>query len=137
MSLYSSSHLIFQSINKLLFLDNCMIVDEQMNAAINHPGLIPKTGRNPTEINQVNWQQASIIIEYKKNIPERRSLPEVRMGQGLAQKICVQRLENNVSFCKIATNQGISSFTLHNVIKRFRESGEISVLKGQGQKLIL
>ncbi len=30
-----------------------------------------------------------------------------------------------------------SSSTVHNIIKRFRESGEISVRKGQGQRPLL
>lgn len=44
--------------------------------------------------------------------------------------VCLQR--NWIYNCAI-----ISSSTVHNTIKRFRESAEVSVCKGQGQKSIL
>uniref|UniRef100_A0AAR2J834 Transposase Tc1-like domain-containing protein n=1 Tax=Pygocentrus nattereri TaxID=42514 RepID=A0AAR2J834_PYGNA len=46
----------------------------------------------------------------------------------------VQQVKNNVSQSAIAGNLGISSSTVHNIIKRFRESGEISASKRQGRK---
>ena len=43
----------------------------------------------------------------------------------------------DVSQRKIANNLVISPSTVHNIVKRFRESGEISVCKGQGRKMLL
>ncbi|CAN9507273.1 unnamed protein product [Ophioblennius macclurei] len=74
--------------------------------------------------------------------PERRSLSEERLGKGsplcekLRQKI-VEQFSHNVPQRKIAKNLGIALSTVHNIIKRFRESGQISVRKGQGRKPIL
>src|SRR4029434_7567466 len=42
--------------------------------------------------------------------------------------------KNNVSQRKIGRDLDNSSFTVHNIIKRFKESGGISVRKGQGCK---
>ncbi len=39
--------------------------------------------------------------------------------------------------CKIGKALQISSSTVHNIIKRFRETGEISVCKGQGRRPLL
>uniref|UniRef100_A0A3B4CB63 Transposase Tc1-like domain-containing protein n=1 Tax=Pygocentrus nattereri TaxID=42514 RepID=A0A3B4CB63_PYGNA len=46
----------------------------------------------------------------------------------------VQQFKNNFSQCAIARTLGISSSTAHNIIIRFRESGEISASKRQGRK---
>ena len=77
------------------------------------------------------------MIGYKKSILERQSLSEVKMGRG--SPICerlhlliVEKFQNNIPQCKIAKTLKISSSTVHNIIKRFRESGEIFVRKGQG-----
>ena len=82
------------------------------------------------------------MIGYKKSILERQSLSEVKMGRG--SPICerlrlliVEKFQNNIPQCKIAKTLKISSSTVHNIIKRFRESGEIFVRKGQGRKPIL
>ncbi len=40
--------------------------------------------------------------------------------------------ENNVPQCQIAKASQIASSTVHNIIKIFKETGEISVCKGQG-----
>uniref|UniRef100_A0A9J8AAK4 Transposase Tc1-like domain-containing protein n=1 Tax=Cyprinus carpio carpio TaxID=630221 RepID=A0A9J8AAK4_CYPCA len=64
------------------------------------------------------------------------------MGRGspippmLRQKI-VKQYQNGVSQRKIAKSLKLPSPTVHNIIQRFRESGTISVRKGQGQKTIL
>ena len=47
---------------------------------------------------------------------------------------CFAGPKDNVSQCKIANNLGLSPSTVHNIVKRPRESGEISVCKGQGRK---
>ena len=60
------------------------------------------------------------------------------MGHGsplcvkLHQRI-VSQFKDNVSQRKTAKNLGLSPSTVHNIVKRFRESGEILVHKGQGQ----
>ena len=51
----------------------------------------------------------------------------------LREKI-VEQFKNNVPQRTIARNLGISSSTVHNIIKRFRESGEITACKRQGRK---
>ncbi len=49
----------------------------------------------------------------------------------------VEQYQKGVYQRKIAKSLKLSSFTVHNIIQRFRESGTISVRKGQGQKTIL
>ncbi len=39
----------------------------------------------------------------------------------------MEYFKNNISHCQIAKALDISSSTVHNVIKRFRETGEVSV----------
>ena len=51
----------------------------------------------------------------------------------LREKI-VEQFKNNVPQRTIARNLGISSSMVHNIIKRFRESGEITACKRQGRK---
>ena len=46
----------------------------------------------------------------------------------------VCQFKDNVSQFKIANNLGLSPSTAHNIVKRLRESGEISVRKGEGRK---
>ncbi|KAK3574259.1 hypothetical protein QTP86_004397 [Hemibagrus guttatus] len=64
------------------------------------------------------------------------------MGRGspippmLRRKI-VEQYQKGVSQRKIANSLKLSSSTVHNIIQRFRESGTISVRKGQGRKTIL
>ncbi len=66
----------------------------------------------------------------------RESLSEVKMGRGspicerVSKKI-VEYFKNNIPQRQIANALQISSSTVHNIIKRFRETGEISVPKGQ------
>ena len=52
-------------------------------------------------------------------------------------QIIVSQFKDNVSQHKIANNLDLSPSTVHNILKRFRESGEISVRKGQGRKPLL
>ncbi|KAI4878397.1 hypothetical protein NFI96_006322 [Prochilodus magdalenae] len=49
----------------------------------------------------------------------------------------MQQYQNGVTQCKIAKTFKLSSSTVHNIIKRFRESGTITVRKGQGRKTLL
>ncbi|KAK3529761.1 hypothetical protein QTP86_003036 [Hemibagrus guttatus] len=64
------------------------------------------------------------------------------MGRGspippMLQRKIVEQYQKGVSQRKIAKSLKLSSSTVHNIIQRFRESGTISVRKGQGQKTIL
>ncbi len=77
------------------------------------------------------------MISYKRDVLERQSLSEVKMGRGSpicerVRKKIVEYFKNNVPQHQIAKALQISSSTVHNIIKRFRETGEISVRKGQG-----
>ncbi len=49
----------------------------------------------------------------------------------------MEYFKNNVPQRQIAKALQISSSTVHNIIKRFRETGEISVRKGQGRRPLL
>ncbi len=64
------------------------------------------------------------------------------MGRGspICEKVCkkiVEYFKNNVPQRQIAKALQISSSTVHNTIKSFRETGEISVRKGQGRRPLL
>ncbi len=89
------------------------------------------------------------MISYKMDVLERQSqevlstqevfYSELKMGRG--SPICervrtkiVEYFKNNVSQRQITKALQISSSTVHNIIKRFRETGEISVRKGQGRR---
>ncbi len=87
--------------------------------------------------NYVNWHQVCNMISYKRDVLERQSLSEVKMGRGSpicerVRKKIVEYFKNNVPQRQIAKALQISSSTVHNIIKRFRETGEISVRKTQG-----
>ncbi len=79
------------------------------------------------------------MIWYKKSLSEWQCLSEVKMGRGspippmLWRKI-VEQYQKGVSQRKIAKSLKLSSSTVHNIIQRFRDSGTISVHKGQGRK---
>ncbi len=83
------------------------------------------------------------MISYKRDVLERQSLSEVKMGRG--SPICEKVRKKIVEYFKyfdvpqrqIAKALQISSSTVHNIIKRFRESEEISVRKGQGRRSLL
>ncbi len=53
------------------------------------------------------------------------------------RKNIVKYFKNNVPQHQIAKALQISSTTVHNIIKSLRETGEISVHKGQGQRPLL
>lgn len=82
------------------------------------------------------------MIGYKKSFSEWQCLSEAKMGRGwpiptmLRRKI-VEQYQKGVTRRKIAKTLQLSSSTVHNIIRRFRESGTISVRKGQGRKPIL
>ncbi len=79
------------------------------------------------------------MIWYKSSIQERSSPLGAKMGRGLpvCQQIrekIIEMFKNNVPQRKIGRDLDISPSTVHNIIKRFKESGGISVRKGQGRK---
>ncbi len=82
------------------------------------------------------------MISYIRDVLKRHSLSEVKMGRGSSvcervYKKIVEYFKNNVPQCQIAKALQISSSTVHNIIKRFRETGEISVHMKQGQRPLL
>ncbi len=69
------------------------------------------------------------MISYKRDVLERQSLSEVKMGRGspICKRVCKkieEYFKNNLRQCQIAKALQISSSTVHN-IKRFRETGDI------------
>ena len=69
-----------------------------------------------------------------KGTSSKACISQARIGRGspLCEQLCEQivlQFKNNVSQHTIARNWGISSSTVHNVIKRFKESEEISAWK--------
>ncbi len=75
----------------------------------------------------------------QSSIQERSSPLGAKMGRGspvcqqIREKI-IEMFKNKVPQRKIGRDLDISPSTVHNIIKRFKESGEISVRKGQGRK---
>ncbi len=80
------------------------------------------------------------MISYKRDVLERQSLLEEKMGRGspICERVSKKIVENfkNVPQHQIAKALQISQSTVHN-IKRFRETGYISVCKGQGWRPLL
>ncbi len=78
------------------------------------------------------------MISFKRDVLERQSLSEVMMGRG--SPISERVHKKTVEYLKkrqFAKTLQISSSTVCNIIKRFRETGEISVRKGQGRRSLL
>ncbi len=80
------------------------------------------------------------MISYKRDVLKRKSLSEIKMGRcspicERVRKKIVENFRNNVPQCQITKYLQIASYTVHNIIKRFRETEEISVRKGQGEYL--
>ncbi len=81
------------------------------------------------------------MISYKRDVLERQSLSEVKMGRG--SPICERvrkRLWNTLKtmFLNVKLQSLCKSHHLQCItIKRFRETGEISVRKGQGRRPLL
>ncbi len=74
------------------------------------------------------------MIWYKSSIQERSSLrskdgPRIGSLPTIREKI-IEMFKNNVPQRKIGRDLDISPSTVHNIIKRFKESGGISVRKG-------
>lgn len=68
---------------------------------------------------------------------ERLNLSEVKMGRGSAVRENCQKIvgpfQNNVPQQKIVKTLNIPSFSVHNIVKRYEESGEISeLIKAEG-----
>ncbi len=103
---------------------------------------LKKVGTGATKGWKSNWHKVCNMISYKRDVLERQSLSEVKMGRGSpicerVRKKIVEYFKNNVPQRQIAKALQMSSSTVHNIIKRFRETGETSVRKGQGQRPLL
>ncbi len=75
------------------------------------------------------------MISYKRDVLERQSLSEVKMGRGSpiyerVRKMIMEYLKNNVPQRQIAKALQISSSTVHNIIKTFRETGDLCWMLG-------
>ncbi len=82
------------------------------------------------------------MISYKRDVLERQRLSEVKMGRGSPicereRKKIVEYFKNNVLQRQIVKSLQISSSIVHNIIKIFRETGEISQCKGRGRRPLL
>ena len=82
------------------------------------------------------------MISHKRDVLDRQSLSEVKMAWGSpvcerVRKKIVEYFKNNVPQSQIAKALQSSSSTVHNIIKRFRETGDISMHKGRGRRLSL
>ncbi len=63
------------------------------------------------------------MISYKRDVLERQSLSEVKMGRGspICKKI-VEYFKNNISQRQIAKALQISSSTVHNIIREIQRN---------------
>ncbi len=82
------------------------------------------------------------MISYKRDVLKRQSLSEVKVYEPLQfVKECIKNIveyfKNNIYQHQISKALQISTSTVHNFIKRFRETGEVSVCKGQGRRPFL
>ena len=79
------------------------------------------------------------MIWYKSSIQERPSSLGVKIGPGslvfkpMCEKI-IEMFKNSVPQRRIGRDLDMVSSVVHNIIKRFKESGGISVHKEQGLK---
>lgn len=70
------------------------------------------------------------MFGYKNSILKGQSFTEVKMGYlQKNQKAIIEQCQNNVPQCQILKAWNISPPTVHNIIKRVWESGEISEKK--------
>ncbi len=78
------------------------------------------------------------MISCKRDVLERQSLSEVKIGRGspICERLRKKRLWNNLKtmLLNVKLQRLCES---HHVIKIFRETGEISVCKGQGRRPLL
>ncbi len=84
----------------------------------------------------------SSVLLHKRDVLEKQSLSEVKMGRGSpicerVRKKIVEYFKNNVPQHQISKALQISSYKVHNIIRGFKETGEISVRKGQGRRTLL
>ena len=90
---------------------------------------------NIPQVNQLIGNR--LVIGYRRRIHKRLSHSQARMGWG--SPLCEQLCEQIVLPFKsnIARNWGISSSAVNDIIKKFRDPGEISACKRQGQRTTL
>ncbi len=77
--------------------------------------------------------QSNMII-YKRDVLERQI--QIPICERVHKKI-LENFKNNVPQHQIAKTLQILSSTVHNIIKWFKETGEISVRKGEGRRPLL
>ena len=92
--------------------------------------------------NEVNWYEICNLISYKGTSYSNRVSQKLRWAEALQSVIvCIKIVESfkhNVPQCQISNALQISSSSLHNIIKRVRETGDnISVHKEQGWNSLL
>ena len=115
-------------------------LQKQLQAIQDWKGNNVLEGSTISSLTGIRWGYQDWV--WNKHPPKVLSL-KARMGRGssLCAKLCeiiisqfkdVQRFFSSLDCKKI-----ISPSTVHNIVKRFRESGEISEHKGQGQKPLL
>lgn len=79
------------------------------------------------------WVQIPLCMWHNR-MTELLSHSQAKLGQGspdcqqMHEKI-IEQFKDNVLECTVATNLGISSTTVHNIVKRFRQFGEITACK--------
>ncbi len=71
------------------------------------------------------------------SVSQKSRWEEITNSPPMLRRKIVEQYQKGVSQRKIAKSLKLSSSTVHNIIQRFRESGTISVRKGQGRKTIL
>ncbi len=96
------------------------------------------------ELLSMIWSSLKIFLESLRIRAQVCNMisSEVKMGRGSPifeklHKMIVEYFKNNVPQCKITKALQISSSIVHNIIKRFRETGEISLRMGQGRRPLL
>ncbi len=75
-----------------------------------------------------------IMFGYKRSISVFSSKYHGSSLCGKFHERSVKQIKNHISQCKIAKNLGLSPSTIHNIVKRLRESKEITVHVGQSRK---
>ncbi len=80
------------------------------------------------------WYQVCNMIIYKRDVLERQI--QIPICERVHKKI-LENFKNNVPQHQIAKTLQILSSTVHNIIKWFKETGEISVRKGEGRRPLL
>ena len=125
-------YLMFKLINFIVFLQ--VFTNFECDAYNPFKKKKKKLGRGNKRLGmlnseQVNWKQVNVMIGYERNILESLSRSLCDCERPLREKIAQQ-----VSQSTSARNSVMSSSKVHNIIKTYRDSGEISACKQRGLK---